>query len=141
MRQSILAIAFLAVVCAQVPMNYPTNTGRRGRTQQRQTGISPMETPVATFHGTLKSVSKKEVVLAMPEDQSIVFHFTGKTKFLKDGKPIKPSAIPTDAPLTVDGKRDLKGNVEAITVTVDSGKKPAEPAAEPVSSGSAAPPR
>jgi hypothetical protein len=150
MRQSILAVAFLAVVCAQVPpnspanapTNNPANTGRRGRQAQPQTKVSELETPVATFHGTLKSLSKKEVVLAMPEDQSIVFHVSHKTKFLKDGKPIKPAAIPADATLTVDGKRDLLGNVEAVSVTVDAGRKPAGPAGEGAATGGgAAPPR
>ena len=79
-----------------------------------------METPVATFHGKLKSVSKKDIVLEVGEDQTIAFHISHKTKFLKDGKPIKPAAIPAGAPLTVDGRRDLFGNVDAVTVTVDS---------------------
>src|SRR5215467_11412745 len=118
MRLSIIVLAVAALVCAQTP-----NPGRRGRQTQPQARVSDLETPVATFHGTLKSINKKEVVLALAEDQTIAFHVSHKTKFLKDGKAIKPSAIPADAPLTVDGKRDLLGNVEAVTVTVDAAKK------------------
>jgi hypothetical protein len=79
----------------------------------------PLETPVATFHGKLKSLSKKEIVLELGEDQSIAFHVSGKTRFLKNGKPIKPAAIAAGAALTIDGRRDLLGNVDAVTVTVD----------------------
>jgi hypothetical protein len=138
MPKFVLVLTLTGVVCAQV---ITPNTGRRSRPQQPQTRISDLETPVATFQGTLRSVSKSEIVLGMREDQSIVFHISHKTKFLKDAKPIKPSAIPPGASLTVDGKRDLKGNVEAVTVTVDPAKKPAEPAPAPASAGSTPPPQ
>ncbi len=84
-----------------------------------------METPVATFHGTLKSLSKKELVLAMPEDQAITFYVSHKTKYLKDSKPIKAADIKSGAPLSVDGRRDALGNTEAVTVTVESSAKAA----------------
>jgi hypothetical protein len=137
MPKFVLVLTLTSVVCAQV---VTPSTGRRSRAQP-QTRISDLETPVATFQGTLKSVSKSEIVLGMPEDQSIVFHISHKTKFLRDAKPIKPSAIPAGASLTVDGKRDLKGNVEAVTVTVDPAKKPAVPAPAPASAGSTPPPQ
>ena len=73
----------------------------------------------------MKSVTKKEIVVDMPEEQSIAFHISHKTKFVKDAKPIKPTAIEAGAPVTVDGKRDMRGNVEAVTVTLDPIKKPA----------------
>jgi hypothetical protein len=82
--------------------------------------VSDLETPVATFHGTVRTINKKEIVVDMPEDQSIAFHISHKTKFLKDAKPVKPASIGAGAPVTVDGKRDLLGNVEAVTVTLDT---------------------
>jgi hypothetical protein len=100
-----------------------------------------METPVATFHGTLRSLNKKEIVLDLPEDQSVAFHISHKTKFVQEAKAIKPSAIVAGAAVTVDGKRDMKGNVEAVTVTVDSNKKPPAEAKPPEPTESAAPRR
>jgi hypothetical protein len=105
-------------LCTEAPAQM--RTSRRGAGQQ--TGISPLETPAATFHGTLKSVSKKELVLALPEEHEVAFYISHKTKFLKDEKPIKPSEIPAGAPLSVDGKRDVRGNTEAVTVRVESPK-------------------
>lgn len=90
------------------------------RPQRPQSRVSQLETPVATFHGKLQSLSKKDIVLEIGEDQTIDFHISHKTRFLKDGKPIKPAAIPAGAALTVEGKRDLLGNVDAVTVTVDT---------------------
>ena len=127
MRKCVILALFVAALCAQVP-----TVGRRGRTAPRQQNrVSDLETPVATFHGKLKSLTKKEVVLELGEDKSIAFHISHKTKFLKDAKPIKPAAIPAGAPVTIDGKRDLLGNVDAVTVTVDTGPQPNPPNTAP----------
>src|SRR5438270_2437220 len=134
-----LASALVSGLCAQTP--YPGGQSRQGRRRQPQNKVPDLETPVATFHGTLRSINKKEVVLELPEDQSIAFHISHKTKFLKDGKPVKSSAIAAGAPVTVDGKRDLLGNVEAVTVTVDSSKKPPADSKPPEPIENAAPPR
>jgi len=74
----------------------------------------------------VKSISKKEIVLAMPEDQSVAFHISHKTKFVKDSKPIKPAAVGAGATVMVEGKRDALGNTDAVTVTLDP-----KPAAKP----------
>jgi len=124
MRMLSIAVAVAVVVSAQMPSG--ARRGRQGK--QGQTGISPLETPPATFHGTLRSATKKEIVLALPEEQSVAFHISHKTKFLKDGKAIKPTAIPEGTTLTVEGKRDLMGNVEAVSVTVDPPAKSPPPA-------------
>jgi hypothetical protein len=142
MGKYLLACALVSLLGAQTPVpGQQSRQTRQGRRGQPQTGISDLETPVATFHGTLRSINKKEVVLDMPEDQTIAFHISHKTKFVRDAKAIKPSAIPAGAPVTVDGKRDLLGNVEAVTVTVDSSKKPPEGSKPPEPATSAAPPR
>ena len=128
MRKCVLAVLVLSVVCtAQV------TTGRRRQT--KQTGISSLETPTATFHGTLTSVTKKELVLGVGEDQAITFYISHKTKFLKDSKPIKPTEIASGALLTVDGKRDAMGNTEATTVTVETPKPQPAPAPATFRSG------
>jgi hypothetical protein len=143
MWKCVTAFALAALVCAQTPMpnqgqSRQTRQGRRGTPQ---TGISPLETPVATFHGTVRSITKKEIVVDMAEEQSIAFHISHKTKFVKEEKAVRPTTIAAGASVTVDGKRDLLGNVDAVTVTVDSSKKPPE-AAKPAEPGSsAAPPR
>jgi hypothetical protein len=139
MWKCLLASALVSLLCAQTPT--PGRQCRQGKRQQPQNKVSELETPVATFHGTLRSINKKEFVLDLPEDQSIAFHISHKTKFVKEAKAIKPSAIAAGAPVTVEGKRDLLGNVEAVTVTVDSSKKPLEGSKPPEPGTNAAPPR
>jgi hypothetical protein len=140
MRKCLLACALVSALSAQTPV--PARQGRQGKQrQQPQNKVSELETPVATFHGTLRSINKKEIVLDLAEDQSIAFHISHKTKFLKEAKAIKPTAIAAGAPVTVDGKRDLLGNVEAVTVTVDSSKTPPPGSKPPEPATSADPPR
>ena len=120
MWKCVLALSMVSALSAQAPPQTRMPTTRRGGS--RQSGISPLETPVATFHGALKSLSKKELVLALPEQNEIAFYISHKTKFLKNEKPVKPSQIPAGTPLSVDGKRDVLGNTEAVTVRVESPK-------------------
>ena len=140
MRKCLLACALVSLLSAQMPV--PGRQSRQGRQrQQPQNKVSDLETPVATFHGTLRSINKKEIVLDLAEDQSIAFHISHKTKFVKEAKAIKPTAIAAGSPVTVDGKRDLLGNVEAVTVTVDSNKMPPPGSKPPEAAPSADPPR
>jgi hypothetical protein len=125
MRNCVLTVALVAALC--VPALCQVRRGRQQR--QPQTGISDLETPVATFQGKVKTISKQEIVLEMPEDQSVAFHISHKTKFVKDAKPIKPNAITAGATVMVEGKRDVRGNTEAVTVTLDP--KPAPKPAPP----------
>lgn len=131
MCKCLLILLLGAAVWAQAP---PAAQRRGKQTQRTANKVSELETPVATFHGTLKSVTKKEIILELPEEQSIAFHISHKTKFLQDSKPIKPAAIKVGAPLTLEGKRDLLGNVEAVTVTVDSNGAKERGSGDPVSS-------
>ena len=98
----------------------------RGRRQERkqQTRISDLETPVATFRGTLKSIDKKDVILTLTEkDQEVTFHRSRKTKFLKDGKEIKPATITPGTTVSVEAKRDALGNIDAVNVIVEAQPK------------------
>jgi len=137
MRKCLLALVLASLLGGQTQS--PGRQSRQSK-KQPQNKISDLETPVATFQGKLRSISKKEIVLDLPEDQSIAFHISHKTKFVKETKAIKPSTIAEGTPLTVEGKRDLLGNVEAVTVSVDSNKKPPQDAKPPEPRSSAAPP-
>lgn len=82
---------------------------------------------VVTFHGKLKALSKKEITIETEDQPLFNIGRTGKTRFLKDGKAIKPEQIPMDAALTVDVKKDPDLNPQAVLVMVDMPEaKPAE---------------
>ena len=100
------------------------------RTPRRATGANTNSTgaynlPAVTFHGTLKVISGKEVVIISDEQQEIAIHRTRKTKFLKTDKEIKPGDIPAGAPVSVDVTKAPDQSLLAVNVFVDS-PKPAQ---------------
>jgi hypothetical protein len=98
--------------------------------------------PSATMHGTLKKITSKDIVILVEGDQSVDIDRTHKTKFLKDGKEIKPADIAAGSVVTVDVNHDPQLHPLAITLTVDSGPTdletpPATTGAVPASTSSA----
>jgi hypothetical protein len=82
--------------------------------------------PAVTFHGTLKVISGKEIVIISDEQQEITIHRTRKTKFLKSDKEVKPGDIPAGAAVTLDVTKAPDLSLLAVNVFVD----PAKPAVQ-----------
>jgi hypothetical protein len=76
-----------------------------------------------SFHGKLKELSKKEIMIETDDDQIVSIHRTGKTKFLKGTQSIKASDIDIETPVTVDASEDVDLSLTARSVTVDTPKK------------------
>lgn len=76
-----------------------------------------------TFHGALKDLNGKEIVIESDERQTVSIRRSRKTKFFKDGKEIKPSDIAVDTPVSIDAAEDFDLKPTAISVTVDLPKK------------------
>jgi hypothetical protein len=86
--------------------------------------------PTVTFHGTLKSIDNKQVLIES-EEQTVVLGRTHKTHFLKDEKEIKPKDIPAGAALTIDVNKAPDGSLLAVNVFVDTAKPGVNPGAKP----------
>ena len=80
-----------------------------------------------TLHGKLKQITSKEIVFQNEDDQSVSVRRTRKTKFIKDGKEIKPSNIDQDTAVSIDVVQDIDLKPLAVAVTVDSPKKDSAP--------------
>jgi len=78
----------------------------------------------ATFHGTLKELNKKEIVIQNDEDQTVTIRCNGKTKFWKDGKEVKADALEPETLVTVDASEDNDLKPTAVKITADAGQKP-----------------
>jgi hypothetical protein len=83
--------------------------------------------PSATMHGTLKKITSKDIFILVEGDQSVDIDRTHKTKFMKDGKEIKPADIAPGSVVTVDVNHDPQLHPLAVTLTVDSGPIGQEP--------------
>ena len=111
-----LALLFLVPLLLQSQGGY----GRVRRSAPSPGTLGAYQGVTVTFHGKLKDRDKKKIELETDENQLVTIWLSGKTKFLKDGKAIKASAIDLETPVTVDASEDKDLSILAIAVTVDS---------------------
>jgi hypothetical protein len=78
-----------------------------------------------SFHGKLKDLSDKEIMIETDENQIVSIRRSRKTKFMKDGKMIKASGIDIEAPVTIDASEDTDLKLTAVNVIVDQPEKSA----------------
>jgi len=80
-----------------------------------------------TFHGKLKDRDKKKIEVETDENQLVTIRLSGKTKFFKNDKEIKASAIDLETTVSVDANEDRDLSILAIAVTVDPPPQKAAP--------------
>jgi len=91
----------------------------------------PYNGPAVTFNGTVKALTKKELVVDLDrpdpdaEQQSLTFRLSKKTKFLKGDQPVKPSDIEAGTHITLDATRDGDLKFSALNVMIAPPGKPA----------------
>jgi hypothetical protein len=79
-----------------------------------------------SFHGKLKELTGKEIMIETDDSQIVSIHRSRKTKFLKGAQSIKASDIDIETPVTVEASEDVDLTLTAVSVTVDTPKKSAE---------------
>jgi len=79
-----------------------------------------------SFHGKLKELSGKEIMIETDDNQIVSIHRSRKTKFLKGTQAIKPSNIDLETMVTVDAREDVDLSLTALSVSVDQPKKNGE---------------
>jgi hypothetical protein len=84
----------------------------------------PYSGPAVTFNGTVKALTKKELIVDLDpadsgaERQSLTFRLSRKTKFLKGDQPVKPSDIELGTHISLDATRDGDLKLSALNVMV-----------------------
>lgn len=76
-----------------------------------------------TFHGILRKLDNKEILIFSDEQQTVTIRRSRKTKFLKDGQDIKPSEIKLETAVTIEATEDVDSKMVALSVTVDPPRK------------------
>ncbi len=76
-----------------------------------------------SFHGKIKQLTKKELMIETEDDQTVSMRVSGKTKFYRGNEPIKASDIDMETLVTVDASEDADLKLTAINVIVDVPKK------------------
>ncbi|MGI8741620.1 MAG: hypothetical protein ACR2NN_03420 [Bryobacteraceae bacterium] len=117
----------LIALALLIPAVYSAQTAhprtRRGASPKFDSPTGTYKDLAGTFHGKLKDITGKEIVIENEQNQIVSIRRTRKTRFLKDEREIKPSEIARDTSVTVDAAEDIDLKPMALTVTVDSAQK------------------
>jgi hypothetical protein len=133
-------VIFAVLLALWLPTHLSAQYSRRRLSSATATS-GPYAGPAVTFNGTLKALTKKELVVDLDppdgdtERQSLTFRFSKKTKFSKDDQPIKPTDIEVGTHISLDATRDGDLKLSALNVLVaplgKAGDKPPDkPAAK-----------
>ena len=88
---------------------------------------APKQIP-ATFTGTFQGIeSGGHLVLEVEGGHDLRMFVIGSTKFIRDGKTVKPDEFHIGDPVSVDAERDVRMNLVAVKVEA---AKPAPPGAK-----------
>ena len=91
------------------------------------TNIGPVVDAVASFDGVFKSADKKFVEIQVESGDIMRMYITHNTKFVLDGKNVKPTAFHDGDKLLADATRDARMNMLAVKIEnkkPDDAKKP-----------------
>jgi hypothetical protein len=74
---------------------------------------------IGIFHGKLKRLTDKEIVIENQSNEMVSIRRSHKTKFLRNNKPIHPSDIDLDTQIIVEVTEE-KRSLAALNVSVDT---------------------
>ena len=127
---------FLLLLALLPPARLPAQYSRRRGPVSATANSGPYGGPAVTFNGTVKTLTKKELIVDLdPTDpgadrQSLTFRLSKKTKFLKDDQPVEPSDIEVGTHISLDATRDGDLKFSALNVMVASPGKTADKPAQ-----------
>jgi hypothetical protein len=112
----LIAVLFVgAVPCALSQVRVQRNSTRAGAGTRAQ----PYKGLIVSLHGSVKKVTKKELLLESDEKQLITIRCSKKTRFWSGNEEIKPSAVDLESDVTIDATEDADLKLLAINVRVD----------------------
>jgi environmental stress-induced protein Ves len=126
MRNRKLLVLIAALLIPIVAFGQGTYQRSRRNAPAKVTPSGAYKGLAGTFHGTLKDLNGKEIVIESDEHQLVSIRRDRKTKFFKDDREIKASDIAQNTLVSIDASEDVDLKPTAITVRVDSPKKASE---------------
>ncbi len=70
----------------------------------------------AELHGSIHTISKKEITLNRGDENVMPFSITRKTRFVKDGKEVKWKAFQRGDDVTIQAEENFPGHFNALVV-------------------------
>ena len=120
-RATFAGVLLLLLLC---PVLAHAQRGRRGGTTIT---APPLKGVVITFHGALKELSKKTILLQTDDNQLVTLRRTSKTKFLRQDQQLKADDFDLEDKVSVDATEDNDLKLLAMAVHMDPGPPRKEP--------------
>ena len=117
-----MKIALTAVLFALALMPALAQRGQRGAVHPQ-----PLRGLYVTFHGKLKDLNKKSIILEEDSGKIMTFRRDKKTKFAEGNTFIKETDIDLESLVTVYATEDTDLKLIAGAILVDSNQKKREP--------------
>lgn len=115
----------LLVVC---PAVVRAQRGRRANSSGAATANpQPIKGLVITFHGKLKELTKKTILIEADDAQIVTIRCSRKTKFLDNNREVKAFDIDLETLVTVDASEDNDLKLTALAIRVDPVQKKRTP--------------
>lgn len=122
-RLEVMSLRKLVSICLVCLFSLVLLGQRRGRPAYTAPQATAIKGLVVTFHGVLKKLTKKEMLLESDENQLLTIRCSRKTKFNDQDGEIKPSDIDLESRISVDASEDVDLKLMAINVKVESTRK------------------
>lgn len=100
--------------------------GRRRGPSSASATSGPYKGPAVTFRGTLKVLTKKEIIVDLDlsepsaQPETLTFRLSRKTKFMKKDEEIKPADLAVGMHISLDATRDGDQKLSALNVMVEA---------------------
>jgi len=115
----------MLLACLLTPFFLEAQYPRTRRTMPSGSSPAAYKGLVVTFHGILKKLTKKEILIESDENQLLTMRCSRKTKFQDQNGEIKLSDIDLDSRVSVDASEDVDLKLMAINVRIDATAKKA----------------
>ncbi len=123
-RKKWAAIVVVLLIATGLQAQYRSRRGGRGTATENAPALKGV---IVTFHGALKKLTKKEILIQSDDNQLLTFRCSKKTKFLGTDGEIKATDIDLESPVTVSASEDTDLKLMAVSVKADPvEKKPIE---------------
>jgi len=83
---------------------------------QLAAGQKPAQEPLATFTGTLHSITDKSLTLQFEDSNTLDFRCSSKTEYYEGDKKVKASQFKIGELVSVEGRRELGNVIQAVRV-------------------------
>lgn len=118
-----LVYAIVALIALSPAFLNGQTRGRRGSSSRVPTHPEAYKGVVITFHGALKKLTKKELIIESADNHELLtFRRNKNTKFLNGDVEIKPTDVDLESQVTIDASEDVDLKLMAMSINVTPAK-------------------